>query len=111
MKAFFIVKSYPKVRNAIKIIDATVTGANITDGGSNSFWAGNFKLSSQNTTGGPNQITLSEAAQEFQPSGGLNVSSGTPAAWDIYAFVSVPASQEAATYNTGTWTFTPSQAS
>jgi hypothetical protein len=92
-------------------LNVSVTGSNITDGGSNSMWAGNFKLSDQNATGSPLQITLSESPQGFQPSGGLNVSNGTPSAWGIYSFVTIPSDQPAADYNTGTWTFTPSQAS
>ncbi len=90
-------------------LNDTITGANITDT-TGDYWipADLFKANNESGTGGA--ITLTEAAQEFQPSGGIIVSTGPASTWDTYYFVTILTTQYATTYANGTWTFTPSKA-
>ena len=90
-------------------LNDTLTGANITDT-TGAYWipVNLFKANNQTDTSGA--ITLSEAAQTFQPSEGINVSNGaTNYTWNTYYFVTIPTTQYATTYQNGTWTFTPSK--
>jgi len=91
------------------VLNDTITGANISDT-SGDYWipVSMFKANDVSSTGGA--ITLTEAAQEFQPIGGITVSTGPASTWDTYYFVTIPTTQYATTYANGTWTFTPSKA-
>jgi len=90
-------------------LNMSITGSNITDyTGTLAAAVGNFKIGESTDPAGA--LVLSYSAQEFQPTGGLNVSSGTSATWDIYAFVTIPSTQPAGVYSNGTWRLIPSEA-
>ena len=91
------------------ILNDTLTGANITDT-TGAYWipVSLFKANNQSSTSGA--TTLSAAAQAFQPTGGIIVSTGSASTWGTYYFVTIPTTQYATTYANGTWTFTPSKA-
>ena len=84
-------------------LNMTVTGANITDGGSNSIPVGSFRVSDNGTPGAGTELVLTEEAQDFSKSGGL--AAGASSTEALYAFLNAPVEQAPATYNTGTWAF------
>jgi len=88
-------------------LNMTITGANITDGGSNIMSVASFRIDDDNNatddTGNKAKLVLSEAAQDFSKTNGFGT--GASSTWDLYSFVNVPVNQAAATYTTGTWTF------
>ena len=81
----------------------TITGANVTDGDSNSIPIASFRISDNATSGAGTELTLSEAAQDYSKTGGLGF--GASSTWDLYSFINVPVAQTPATYNTGAWAF------
>lgn len=90
-------------------LNLTITGSNITDGGSNSISASQFRIDdditpSEGVETSENELTLSEVAQTYIKSGGITT--GSSSTWDLYFFVNVPIGQEQATYSVGSWTFT-----
>lgn len=97
------------------ILDLAITGVAITDGGTNSIAVGQFRIDDDVTPdqgGGETdkaELTLTTGSQNFSKVGGQAVSTGTAATWDLYSFLSIPALQADAVYNTGSWTFTPSK--
>jgi hypothetical protein len=97
-------------------LNNSVTGAAITDGGVNSMAVGQFYIDDDNSYGTDTSnnaiLPLTAGAQAFSlyAATGIAVSTGSDSTWSLYFFVNVPAAQAAATYNTGSWTFTPSAA-
>jgi len=90
------------------VLNMTIQGANITDGGSNSMPAGSFRVSDNSTPGGGEELALTETAQGYSKSGGHSI--GASSTWDLWFFVNVLADQVAAAYNQGNWTFVASKA-
>lgn len=107
-----------KLRNCGNVaLTNNVTGAAITDGGTNSMSAGQFYVDDDGNYGedsGNNVILpLTTGAQAFSPYGGAGIpvrTGGSDSVWALFFFVNVPAGQAAVAYNQGTWAFTPSQA-
>jgi len=106
-----------KLRNCGNVaLGNNVTGAAITNGGSNSMAVGQFYVDDDGNYGedsGNNVILpLTTGAQAFSPYGGagIPISTGSDSVWALFFFVNVPAGQAAVTYSQGTWAFTPSQA-
>ena len=85
-------------------LNMTVTGANITDGGSNSIPVGSFRVSNNGTSGAGTELTLTEAAQSYSI-GASGLAAGSSSTKALYSFLNVPIGQAATTYNTGTWAF------
>ncbi len=91
-------------------LDTSVTGASITDGGSNNLPAAQFRIDDDNTPSegvetNENELTLSGSAQDFDKTGGIATGNN----WDVYFFLDVPSDQTPATYDTGVWTVTASK--
>lgn len=92
------------------ILNMSITGANITDGGVNSIAAGQFRLDDDATPsqgGGETakaELTLNTSAQDFSKTGGIALGS----TWGLWSFANIPVAQAQAVYNVGTWTLTAS---
>lgn len=92
------------------ILNESVTGSDITDGGSNTLAIGQFRISDSGTPGAGTELVLTTGPQDYSKAGGQAISTGTPATWSLYSILNVPAIQAAATYDSGSWDFTPSKA-
>ena len=89
------------------MLNMTVQGANITDGGSNAIPVTSFRVSNSSTSGAGAELALTEAAQGYSKSGGQAI--GASSTWDLWFFINVLADQIAAAYNQGSWTFVASK--
>jgi len=92
-------------------LNNSITGAAITDGGTNSIAATQFRMDDDATPSGGDggndaELTLTTGAQAFNKVGGFAVGS----TFNLWSFLNVPTGQAKATYNVGQWTFTPSAA-
>jgi hypothetical protein len=90
------------------MLNMTIQGANITDGGSNSIPAGQFRVSDNSVPGVGSELVLTEDAQDYSKSGGQAI--GASSTWDLWFFVNMLADQVATAYNQGNWAFVASKA-